>query len=99
IQGIRVYYDSPRHVFPKDRIAQEMTWLYGEDWANTTSTEEYTFAEDRIRKRRMGRWMFVIHLVLFLPVNGLILYIMSRVMPYYLPGAIWLYAVPTLIWE
>jgi hypothetical protein len=74
-----------------------MSWLYGEDWASTTSTDEYTFAQDRIRKRRIGRWMFLVHLLIFVPVNSYILILAVGVLQFDNPSGIWMLSIP-LIW-
>jgi hypothetical protein len=69
-KGIQVYFDAPGRSLPMPLIEQEMTWLYGENWRSGTGTEEYTFAQDRIRKRWGERWRFALHLLLFTPVNA-----------------------------
>jgi hypothetical protein len=95
-KGIQVYYESPHRLPTAKLTEQEMCWLYGEDWANTTSIEEYTFAQDRIRKRRIGRWIFVLHLLVFFPINGFILYLASGITHYDEPSGKWLFGIPAL---
>ncbi len=89
-RGIVLYYSDPRRSPSPASIEQEMEWLYGEDWRETSGTDEFACAQDRIRKRLTERWRFLLHLISFVAVNTLIL-------PYLWPSGLSLYPVP-LIW-
>jgi hypothetical protein len=74
IYGVQLYYTSSQRSLSKHLIEQEMVWLYGDDWSNTTSQAEYAFAQERILKRYLSRWMFLFHVLLFIPIIGFTLY-------------------------
>jgi len=71
--GIDLYYLSPEHAPDENEVEQEMEWLFGDDWQDQASTQAFALAQDRIRKRRIGKWSFVGHLFLFVPINALII--------------------------
>jgi hypothetical protein len=73
VNGVRWFYQSPFFVPQETLIKREMVWLFGEDWQDFTDAQEYIFAQDRIRKRRLGRWLFFFHIPLFLFANWLLL--------------------------
>ena len=62
---LQIRYSSPIRTIRVGLIEQEMEWLFGEDWHDYTGAQEYIFAQDRIRKRRMERWGFALHLFAF----------------------------------
>jgi hypothetical protein len=95
-QGIRLYFESPRALPSREGLDQEMYWLYGPDWKSTTSVEESEFALDRIRKRRIGRWMFLLYLPVFLPIIGLILLLAPLFTQYDPAASPLLYGLPIL---
>src|SRR5262249_35789585 len=64
--GLEVYYLSPEHTPDQATIEQQMIWLFGYTWREYTGTEEYALAQGRIRLRRVRRWYFFIHSLLFL---------------------------------
>jgi hypothetical protein len=70
--GIELYYSLPEHAPIQAEVEQEMEWLLGDYWQDQANAQAYAFAYDRIRKRRISRWRFVGHLLLFVPINGLI---------------------------
>ena len=72
--GLQTYYSEPQKIVDRMIIEKEMGWLFGEHWQDHTSSVEYTFAQDRIRKRRRDRWLFVFHLLVYLPVTAFALY-------------------------
>ncbi|MEZ4671663.1 MAG: hypothetical protein R3E39_27480 [Anaerolineae bacterium] len=72
--GLQTYYSSPGRIIKQPLIEQEMTWLFGETWQENTGSFEYTFAQDRIRLRRRNRWLFFLHLLVYVPVNAFVLY-------------------------
>ncbi|MEO8394170.1 MAG: hypothetical protein ABI700_14365 [Chloroflexota bacterium] len=65
---IQLYYESVRRPLGDELIAREMEWLFEADWRNTTGAEEYTFAQDRIRKRRLDRWMYGFSFLIIVPL-------------------------------
>lgn len=71
--GLQVNYYSPQKTLPDALIEQEMGWLFGEDWRKYTGSKEYVFAQDRIRERRLHRWLFAIHFLVFVVGSGFIL--------------------------
>lgn len=73
MSGIELYYTAPEHAPNEAEINQEIDWLFGEDWHNEATAQARAFAQDRIRKRRIGRWRFVAHLLVFVPINGAII--------------------------
>ena len=70
VYGIEMYYTTPNHAPSEAEVKQEMGWLFGQDWQEQFSTQAHAFAEDRIRKRRTGKWGFLGHFLLYMPVNG-----------------------------
>jgi hypothetical protein len=93
VQFVQLYYRSPQRVLSRRLIEEEMSWLYGDDWSSTTSQAEYTFAKERILKRRIGRWMFVFHVLVFIPINGSILSLASTYRRIAEPLSIFLYVM------
>jgi hypothetical protein len=73
-KGIQLYNESPARTPSTAQTEQELFWLYGEHWQGMSGPEEQALAEDRIRKRRSGRWLFVVHLVLFALVNSVVVH-------------------------
>ena len=70
--GIELYYTTPSHAPSEAEIEQETLWLFGEDRHDVLSAQAHMFAQDRIRKRRIEKWRFVGHLLLFIPLDGFI---------------------------
>ena len=70
--GIELYYTTPSHAPSEAEIEQETLWLFGEDRHELLSAQAHMFAQDRIRKRRIEKWRFVGHLLLFIPLDGFI---------------------------
>jgi len=66
---IEMYYTNPEHAPTEAEIEQEMKWLFGDDWQVIASAQAYALAQDRIRKRRTGKWGFLGHFLLYIPVN------------------------------
>jgi hypothetical protein len=56
--GIQLFYQAPQRVPKQQLIENEMQWLFGEDWKDFSGPMEYTFAQDRIRRRQVARWGF-----------------------------------------
>lgn len=69
--GIELYYSSPEHAPSEMEIQQELEWLFGEHPHEDLSAQAVMFAHDRIRKRRIGRWTFWAHAILFAPTSTL----------------------------
>lgn len=99
IRGIRLYRDSPNRKLDDSLIQQEMTWLFGEAWEETTGTYEYAFAQDRINKRRSERWLFLLNVFFFIPIGGFLV-MMGHIFTqyrepvgncFYAGAAIWLF--------
>ncbi len=68
--GLQLFYHAPERVPKQQLIENEMLWLFGEDWKDFSGPMEYTFAQDRIRRRQVARWGLYFHLFLFIPING-----------------------------
>jgi 2TM domain len=68
--GIEMYYATPEHGPSEAEVEQEMSWLFGKDGQNQSTTQAHALAQERIRKRRIKKWKFFGHLLLFVPVNG-----------------------------
>lgn len=66
-KGVALYSNSPERT--TKRIAQEMEWLFGEDWESSVDTNTYAFALSRLRVRQQKRIVFLIHLLIFIPVS------------------------------
>ncbi len=66
---IEMYYTNPEHAPTEAEIEKEMEWLFCDDWQEIASAQAYALAQDRIRKRRMGKWGFLGHFLLYIPVN------------------------------
>jgi hypothetical protein len=97
VKAIQLYYSSPRRSIRSELIEQEMDWLFGLDWREHTGPQEYTFAQDRIRKRRLERWLFALHLLAFVPISTFFLSGISFLASYGQPGGEICIAVP-LTW-
>src|SRR4051812_632497 len=66
-KALQLYTTSPKGT-PREKVTeQEMNWMFGADWRNATGSQEYNFAQDRIRKRRFDKLGFILHFVIFLP--------------------------------
>ena len=70
--GIELYYSTPEHAPSEAEIEQEMMWLFGDDWQDHANAQAYAMAHYRIHMRRIGRWKFIGHLLLFVPINSMI---------------------------
>jgi hypothetical protein len=68
---IELYYHA--HAPSEADMAQEMVWLFGDDWREMTGAQEYALAQDRIRERRIGRWVLPVHIALYTLAAGVIL--------------------------
>lgn len=66
-------YDLYREARPDtgyhQRLEEEMTWLFGEGWRESTDTAAYAVAENRMKARQRERWLFLPHLLTFIPFN------------------------------
>jgi hypothetical protein len=85
-KGIDLYYSSPERVLSQKTVELELFWLYGDDWQNIASPTEYAFAQSRVRKRRIERGQFILHLLLALPINVGILFFFDYFRRYNEPG-------------
>jgi uncharacterized membrane protein YhaH (DUF805 family) len=97
LRGIQLYYSSTHREIKDELLEQEMSWLFGENWKETTGYQEYQVAQDRIMRRRAERPLFLLHLLVFIPVNGFIVLFGNMFVQYNEPGAIWFY-ITALIW-
>lgn len=70
--GIEWYYSTPEHAPSDADIVQEMMWLFGDDWQDHANAQAYAMAHHRIHMRRLSKWKFIGHLLLFVPINSLI---------------------------
>jgi hypothetical protein len=94
---VQLYNTSPRHPPKTQSVEQEMNWLFGDDWQQFTGTQEYAFAQDRIRKRGLQRWGFLLHLLFFVPIGAFSLYSISFLESYGQPGGLFCLAAP-IVW-
>ncbi len=76
--GIELYYATPNHAPPENEMDQEMEWLFGDDWQNHVTAQARALAQDRIRKRRINKWGFAEHLLLFIPINGWLIFTATK---------------------
>jgi hypothetical protein len=96
-KGVELFFSSPHQELPTPLVEQELEWLFGQDWQNSTGSVEYAFAQDRIRKRQIARWKFPIHLLIF----GLIYFLITQFIngqfaPFNMTAPVWLYALPLI---
>jgi hypothetical protein len=75
-EGMELYLLLQRSTPSTEAVEQGMAWLFGDDWRDLAEPQTYMIAQDRIRRQRMSRWRFYMHLIVYLPVNTLILYLM-----------------------
>jgi hypothetical protein len=74
MDGIQLYSVSSRRAPTPEMVDDQMAWLFGDDWRDIAGTQEYMLAQERIRRRRVRRSYFYLHLATFLLVNaGLLL--------------------------
>ncbi len=69
---IELYYARPEHTPSRLEVEQEIEWLFEEHQLEDLGVQAYALAHDRIRKRRVGRWRFFAHLLLFILIDTLI---------------------------
>ncbi len=93
-RGIQVYYESPRRSPSAHLVEQELNWLYGDNWRGSTSAHEYALAESRIRERRMERWRFALHLLVYIPINTSLVALVWTFINYNEPSGIWIAIFP-----
>jgi hypothetical protein len=75
--GLQLFYQAPERAPKQQLIENEMGWLFGEDWKDTSGPLEYTFAQDRIRKRRVVRWGFYFHSFFYITINAFNVFAMA----------------------
>jgi hypothetical protein len=95
-KGIQLYYDSPKRTPPENLTRLEMSWLFGDDWQEHTGNREYVFAQDRIRRRYISRWIFLLHTIIFLLANLFIFALYSGYKDTGEPGGEWWLIFPTI---
>ena len=66
---IEIYCESPGYVSNQKQIKQEMMWLFGSEWQEVAEGQTLALAESRIRKRGKVRWLLVVHILIFIPMN------------------------------
>lgn len=71
--SIELYYTNPERTPSEAEIEQEMDWLFGENWQEDASAQAHALAQDRIRERRISKWKYYGHLLLYIAVNGLVI--------------------------
>src|SRR5687768_5273154 len=69
-QAISVQVAAPKRTISTALVEQELEWLFGEDWRNSTTAVEYAFAEDRVRQRQVWRAIFPVHLLMYAAFYG-----------------------------
>ncbi len=70
IRGVQFYALRPRVESEGPLIEQEMGWLFSEQWELTTNEKEYSYAQERIRKRKLDRWLFLVILIVSIVGTG-----------------------------
>lgn len=78
MRGYDLYREDHPNVGSQKRIEQEMSWLFGEDWQESADISAYTVAENRIKARQRERWLFLAHLLVFIPFNTVIAFTLSN---------------------
>jgi hypothetical protein len=71
MDGIELYFTSPRRQLSAHIFEQEMTWLFGDDWQDVAGTQEYMLGQERIRRRQIRQGQFYLHLFISLMYNCL----------------------------
>ena len=69
LDGIELYFASPRRAPVAETVEQEMSWLYGDDWQEQVGAPEYKRGRERVRQRGISRWHFFLHVIVFLLAN------------------------------
>jgi hypothetical protein len=69
-QSIAIYVAAPHRNISTALVEQELKWLFGEDWQNSTGSVEYAFAEDRVRQRQVWRAIFPVHVLIYAAFYG-----------------------------
>lgn len=96
-RGYQWYFNTPQQDDPQRLIEQEMAWLFGDNWKATTGPYEQSLAENRIQNRRKNRWIFVVHVIIFVPSVLYLVIIAQSGVQYGEPSVAALYLVP-VIW-
>jgi len=78
MDGIQIYFASPRQAPSKEMVMDEMGWLFGDDWRDVAGTQEFMLAQERIRRRRIRRAYFFVDLIAFFVVNAGLLFLIGR---------------------
>lgn len=74
MEGIQLYFASPKRAPTLMMVEDEMAWLFGRDWRDMAGTQEFMLAQERIRRRRIRRGYFYLDAIVFLLVNGTLWY-------------------------
>jgi hypothetical protein len=74
MEGIQLYFASPRRAPSPAMVTDEMGWLFGDDWRDMAGTQEFMLAQERIRRRRIRQGYFYLDMVVFLLVNAIFWY-------------------------
>ncbi len=70
MDGIELYFTSPRRQISPHVFEQEMIWLLGDDWKDIAGRQEYMLGQERIRRRQIRQGQFYLHLCLYLIYNA-----------------------------
>lgn len=65
MDGIQLYFASARRAPSPENVADEMGWLFGEDWRDIAGTQEFMLAQERIRRRRIRKAYFFLDVLAF----------------------------------
>jgi hypothetical protein len=69
-QSIAIYIAAPGRNISTALVEQELQWLFGEDWQNSTGSVEFAFAQDRVVQRQVRRATFPVHVLMFSAFYG-----------------------------
>jgi hypothetical protein len=71
MDGIELYFTSPRRQLSPHIFEQEMAWLFRDNWQDVAGTQEYMLGQERIRRRQIRQGQFYLHLCISLIYNYL----------------------------
>jgi hypothetical protein len=77
MDGIQLYFASVRRAPSPETVADEMNWLFGDDWRDIAGTQEFMLAQERIRKRRVRKAYFFLNVVAFFLGNTALFLLMA----------------------
>lgn len=96
-KALDLYYSSLGRAPRIDRIEQEMVWLFGEEWRDITGAHEYSFAQERIQKRSIDRWLLLPHIIVFL-LASMVLVALGTTLLFYGQAVGWIPLGIAVVW-